>query len=81
MGQMRIPGMMSESCYSSEDVTRMVCVLIRKYGADAQRIARLMAEEHAIAGDRQRAVAWTAVSKRIGLLDRSETSYPTDRLH
>ena len=68
MGQTRIPALAARPAFSSEDLTRMVCILIRKYGERAPRVARLMSREHLKAGDVERFRAWEAVAERVQLI-------------
>lgn len=81
MGQARMPGTLPKLGISSEEVSRMVCILIRKYGEEAPRVARLMADEHRRGGDDRRAAAWDKVGERLRLLMARTVPGPHEALH
>lgn len=68
MGQSRIPEQAVQSAFSPEEVTRMVGVLVRKYGEQAPQIAHVMSRQHLKVGDVARFRAWKAVAKRVQLI-------------
>ncbi len=74
MGQSRLTDAPHRPRFSSEDITRMVCILMRKFGAQAPSVAQLMAAEHKAAGDLARARAWRIVAERAGLLSRQASA-------
>jgi len=65
MGQSRIVRSTKPGTFSTRDINAMVGVLINKFGGNATSVARMLADEHARAGDRTRSEAWAAVAKEV----------------